>query len=154
MGHRETVSSAFPHCCTPWKRQSAVQEHQAAPVPRGCVPAHLDLDAEDGPVLGEAEGLQPRQVGKAHRVTAQRVHVLVTATLCDSRGQTTPTGRLALGRLLALEQSGSPGGAWEQAGKDKAQVYQLQPIAHLHKAALPIINAWFQFPQNCPKSCC
>lgn len=54
----------------------------------GAVPAHLDLDAEDGPVLGEAEGLQPRQVGKAHGVTAQRVHVLVTATLCGGRGQT------------------------------------------------------------------
>lgn len=65
-----------------------------------CPPAHLDLDAEDGPVLGEAEGLQPREVGKAHRVTAQRVHVLVTATLWDSRGEPAQTGKLALGMFV------------------------------------------------------
>lgn len=57
----------------------------------------LDLDAEDGPVLGEAEALQPRQVGQEHRVTAQRVHVLVTATLWHGRGQTTATGKLSSG---------------------------------------------------------
>lgn len=89
------------------------------PFPQAVSPAHLDLDAEDGPVLSEAEGLQPRQVGKAHRVTAQRVHVLVTATLCHSRGQRAPTGTLALGCLCTLEPSRSPGGVWEQAWKDR-----------------------------------
>lgn len=77
--------------CLPALLQARAQSKNTnAPCPGR--PAHLDLDAEDGPVLGRAEGLQPRQVGKAHGVTAQRVHVLVTATLCHGRGQTTAQG--------------------------------------------------------------
>lgn len=151
----KAVSSAFPHCCIPWKLQGQCTVEECKPAfPQAVSPAHLDLDAEDGPVLSEAEGLQPRQVGKAHRITAQRVHVLVTATLCHSRGQTAPTGTLALGCLRTLEPSHSPGGVWEQAWKDRTgqdtQFSSFSQLCTCPKLPSPLLTPGFSLLKTVP----
>lgn len=132
----KAVSSAFPHCRIPWKLRGpcAAQECQQ-PLAPGC-PAHLDLDAEDGPVLGEAEGLEPRQVGKAHRVSAQRVHVLVTATLW---GQATRSGKSAPGCLFTRWGVGTP-----------HTFISFSPLCTCTKSPSPLSMPGFSFLKSVP----
>ena len=90
-------------------------------------------------------GLQPGEVRKAHCITTESVHILITAGLWRESERKLGVWMFILLCSYLVHRLRECG--W--TSKDRTQFSRLQPVTHLHKFALPIINTRFQFPQNC-----